>query len=81
MCHVVLGPFDRDDPHLLYVQVDPAYPNAWRGPHVQAYLTETLSKGAKVEVIIDEVRFRWDGERCMPVEEGAEYAAPEREIA
>jgi hypothetical protein len=83
MCHVVLGPFDRDDPHLLYVQVDPAYSAAWKNSHVQAYLSEVISKGARIEVIIDEVRFRWDGERCMPVEEASEYAQAhaEREIA
>ena len=60
--HVVFGPFDREDPLLLYVQVDPEHPSAWKEPHVSAYLEEILSKGAKVEIIIDEIRIRFPEE-------------------
>lgn len=50
--HVVLGPQDREDEKLLYVQVDPAYPRAWQDQPVSAYLNDLLSRGGQVELII-----------------------------
>jgi uncharacterized protein len=55
--HVVLGPQDRDDPGLLYVQVDPAYPQAWQEEPISSYLTDLVATGARLEVIIGQVRF------------------------
>lgn len=55
-CHVVLGPQDRNDDTLLYVQVDPAYPSAWKKGLIASYLSERVARGAKLEIIIDETR-------------------------
>ncbi len=60
MTHVVMGPFDREDDTLLYVQVDPRYPTAWNAPAILDDLRGIISRGGKVEIIIDETRFRLD---------------------
>jgi hypothetical protein len=57
MTHVVMGPADPNDPGLLYIQVDPEHPTAWRAPRVAAYLNAMLAKGARLEVICGESRF------------------------
>ena len=57
MCHVVLGPTDRNTDRLLYVQVDPEHSDSWKKPEVQEYLMGCLVRGWSVEVIIDEMRF------------------------
>src|SRR5260221_13507142 len=41
--HVLFGPYDRDDPTLLYVHVDPAYKDAWLSPSVRTYMDEVAS--------------------------------------
>lgn len=59
--HVVMGPQDPKDETLLYVQVDPDYPKAWLDPTVHGYLQGILSRGGKVEVILDNARWPLDG--------------------
>ena len=61
LSHVVLGPQDRDDNTLLYVQVDPAYPSAWKQGEIGQYIQERLDRGAKLEVIVDEERVALGG--------------------
>lgn len=61
-CHVVLGPQDRADDTLLYVQVDPAHPTAWKAGEIGAYIQDLLDKGARLEVIVDEDRLPLGGE-------------------
>jgi uncharacterized protein len=57
MCHVLLGPMDRDDPKLLYVHVDPNYKNAWREPSITKYLHEIVSRGGRAVIVIGEQNF------------------------
>ena len=59
MCHVVIGPPDLNDHKLIYVQVDPDHPGAWREPMIQNYMDECIAKGARFEIIIDELHFPW----------------------
>lgn len=54
--HVVLGPQDPDDRGLLYVQVDPNFPTAWREGEIGVYLRDIVTKGARLEVIIGDTR-------------------------
>lgn len=65
--HVVMGPQDRNDPLLLYVQVDPDFPSAWHAPEMAAYLQQAVDKGCKVEVVIDEVRIEFGMPKTDPV--------------
>jgi hypothetical protein len=53
----MMGPQDREDSTLIYVHVDPEFPEAWRNPNVLAYLSGMLERGGKVEMIIGETRF------------------------
>jgi hypothetical protein len=55
--HVMFGPQDREDSTLIYVHVDPEYPDAWQDSRIQDYLNSILSRGGKVEMIIGETRF------------------------
>lgn len=54
--HVVLGPQDKSDPTLLYIQVDPGNPQAWKQGEMGEYIQQILDRGAKVEIIVDEER-------------------------
>jgi len=57
LSHVVIGPPDRNDDTLAYVQVDPDYPRSWQAPEIKSYLDGIISRGGKLEVIIgDDVR-------------------------
>lgn len=56
-CHVVLGPADREDPTLIYVQVDDAFSDSWKKPPISDYLQGILDRGGKVEIILGEDRF------------------------
>lgn len=58
--HVVLGPYDRNDPTLVYVHVDPAYKDAWNQPSVRAYMDEQAKKGAKFCVVIGDRHFMYE---------------------
>lgn len=58
-CHVLLGPFDRDNPKLLYVHVDPNYKSAWREPGVTAYLDEICAKGASACIVVGDHHFNY----------------------
>ena len=60
ICHVVFGP-KREEENFLYVQVDPEHAGAWRDPAVLEVLNETLARGWKVEIIIDETHFEFEG--------------------
>jgi hypothetical protein len=50
---------DSVDAKLLWVHVDPAHRDAWRSPHVAAYLDEVASKGGKFHIIVGEDHFPW----------------------
>jgi len=50
----MFGPYDRDDPKLLYVHVDPAHPTAWTQPVIMELIEFWLNRGAAIEVIIGE---------------------------
>lgn len=58
---VVMGYVDRDDDKLIYIQVDPKFPNAWRHPVVLADLQGIVDRGGKVEIIINEKHFKFEG--------------------
>lgn len=58
ICHVVLGPQDPKDSTLLYVQVDPDFPAAWRQQPIADILENILARGGRLEIIIGDVRVR-----------------------
>lgn len=75
-CGVVMGPQDQDDPELLYVQVDPDKPQAWKAPLVAEYLDGILARGGRIEVIIGERRVLLGPPAAgMPLEGTSSYAA------
>jgi hypothetical protein len=52
-----MGPQDIEDDELIYIQVDPDYPKAWKEPEISAYLQGIIDRGGKLEVIIgDDIR-------------------------
>ncbi len=53
MSHVLMFR-DNNDPKLLWAQVDPRFPNAWQEEPVAGYLNGFLSRGGRLEVVIDE---------------------------
>ncbi len=58
--HVLFGPFDREDPTLLYVHVDPAHKTAWRNPAVLEYMDEVRRKGGKLCVVVGDHHFMYE---------------------
>ena len=58
MTGVVLGPKDRDDETLLFVQVDPSRPTAWREEPILSLLNGILDRGGKLEIIVGETHLR-----------------------
>lgn len=54
MIHVVMGPRDPNDQTLLYVHVDPRFPNAWKEPRISEYLAEIVERGVKLHISIGE---------------------------
>lgn len=57
MCHVLLGPMDRDDPKKLYVHVDPAHKSAWTEPALKIYLDSIYTKGGTAVIVIGDNHF------------------------
>ena len=55
LTHVVMGPQDRDDETLIYINVDPDHPAAWKEPEVFDYLDGIRQRGGRVELIVGEV--------------------------
>lgn len=60
--HVLFGPFDRDDPKLLYVHVDPEHKTAWKTPHVIQYMEEVYRRDpeAKFCIVIGDRNFAYE---------------------
>lgn len=56
--HVVIGPYDREDDTLIYVQVDPEHPSAWKKEPVASYLRGIMDRGGKCELVIGERHVR-----------------------
>lgn len=56
--HVVMGPKDKDNELLLYVQVDPAHPSAWTDPEINTYLRGMVERGCEIEIVLGEQHFR-----------------------
>ena len=52
--HIVMGPQDRHDDTLIYIQVDPDHPTAWKEPEIQHHLQGIIARGGRVEVIVGE---------------------------
>lgn len=52
MTHVVLGPQDPEDRTLLYVNVDPDHPSAWKKGPIATYLQQIVERGGKLEIIV-----------------------------
>src|SRR5215471_2066026 len=59
-CHVMFGPQDREDNTLIYVHIDPEYPDAWREPEIVDYLDGIVSRGGKIEMILGEFHFKYE---------------------
>lgn len=57
MCHVVLGPKDREKEKYLYIQIDPEFPAAWRAPDVREYLDGATARGWEIEIILGPQHF------------------------
>lgn len=62
LSHVVLGPQDKEDSTLIYVQVDAAYPKAWREGEIGEHIQGILAKGLKVEILVGEERLMFGDE-------------------
>lgn len=56
-CHVMFGPQDREDETLIYVHVDPDFPDAWVDLGVLNYLRGIINRGGRVELFVGEERF------------------------
>lgn len=56
--HVCMGPQDRDDSSLLYVHVDPDFPDAWTNEPTFSYLMDIVVRGGHIEVHVGDERFR-----------------------
>lgn len=75
LCHVLLGPQDREDENLLYVHVDPRYPTAWREGSIADYISRNiLARGGKVEVCIGDRRVQLDSAEDMPLTDSVKDA-------
>jgi hypothetical protein len=60
LSHVVIGPVDRDDDTLAYVQVDPEFPQSLHNPEIKNYLDGIISRGGKLEIILgDDIRIEY----------------------
>jgi hypothetical protein len=58
--HVVIGPVDRHDDKLAYVQVDPQYPRSWQAPEIKNVLDGIIERGGQLEVILgDDIRIEY----------------------
>lgn len=55
--HVVMGPQDREDNSLLYVHVDPDYPDAWTFDPIFSYLMDIVVRGGKVQMFVGDEKF------------------------
>lgn len=56
--HVVIGPQDPKDETLLYIQVDPSFPDAWRQDPVATFLNDILADEGKIEVMMGGTSFK-----------------------
>lgn len=52
ICHVVMGPVDKDNSMLLHVHVDPENPNAWREGMIQDHLQQILRLGGEISLSV-----------------------------
>lgn len=53
----MFGPQDREDETLIYVHVDPDFPDAWVDLGVLNYLRGIINRGGRVELFVGEERF------------------------
>jgi len=53
----MMGPQEPSDNTLLYVHVDPEYPDAWTEPEIFGYLKDIIKRGGKIEMFVGEERF------------------------
>jgi hypothetical protein len=56
ICHVVMGPVDKDNEMLLHVHVDPEYPNAWREGMIHEHLQSILAGGGEISLSVGETK-------------------------
>lgn len=63
LCHVVIGPQHPQDDQLMFVQVDPAFPSAWRELPVAPWIDEMIEAGVRLEIIIGNTRVELGKER------------------
>jgi len=67
--HVMFWTPDRQNPSLLFANVDTRFPNAWREPLPMRYIEEMNARGVTVEIIVGDRRHR------MPDSPGETYAS------
>jgi hypothetical protein len=56
MCHVVLGPVDKENPLLLHVHVDPDHAGSWKEKGIYDYLQGVLVRGGEISLSVGDAQ-------------------------